>query len=106
MLADHLLKKKKVQKFNGTGHSQYIHQNELEKTSFQQGMAYGDFNYLPRRTASDKALCNKAFNIARNLKDEADQCKLASTDYKFFDKKSSNQQLAEELHEQLENLKN
>ena len=69
-------------------------------------MAYGDFNYLPRRTASDKALCNKAFNIARNLKDEADQCKLASTDYKFFDKKSSNQQLAEELHEQLENLKN
>ena len=49
---------------------QYIYQNELEKTSFQQDMAHGDFNNLPRRTASDKALCNKAFNIARNLKDE------------------------------------
>ena len=107
MLADHLLKKKrKYKKFNETGHSQYIYQNELEKTSFQQDMAYGDFNNLPRRTASDKALCNKAFNIARNL-NEADQCKLASTDYKFFDKKSSNHQLAEELHEKLlENLKN
>ena len=28
-------------------------------------MAYGDFKYLARRTASDKMLVNKAFNIAR-----------------------------------------
>ena len=31
-------------------------------------MAYGDFKNLPRRTASDKTLCNKAFNIAKNPK--------------------------------------
>ena len=31
-------------------------------------MAYGDFKDLPRRTASDKVLSDKAFNIAKNLK--------------------------------------
>ena len=31
-------------------------------------MAYGNFKYLTRRTASDKILCDKAFNIARNTK--------------------------------------
>ena len=31
-------------------------------------MAYGDFKNLTRRTASDKALRDKAFNIAKNLK--------------------------------------
>ena len=31
-------------------------------------MAYGDFKNLPRRTAFDKTLCNKAFNIAKNPK--------------------------------------
>ena len=29
-------------------------------------MAYGDFKGLPRRTAADKVLHNKAFNIAKN----------------------------------------
>ena len=29
-------------------------------------MAYGDFKDLTRRTASDKILCDKAFNIAKN----------------------------------------
>ena len=29
-------------------------------------MAYGDFKDLPRRTASDKIYCDKAFNIAKN----------------------------------------
>ena len=28
-------------------------------------MAYGDFKDLPRRTASDKIFCDKAFNIAK-----------------------------------------
>ena len=31
-------------------------------------MAYGDFKDLPRRTASDKALHDKAFNIDKNPK--------------------------------------
>ena len=31
-------------------------------------MAYVDFKDLPRRTASDKVLCDKAFNMAKLLK--------------------------------------
>ena len=33
-------------------------------------MAYGDFNDLPKRTASDKVLRDKAFNIAKYPKDD------------------------------------
>ena len=31
-------------------------------------MAYGDFKYIARRTISDKALRDKAFDIAKNPK--------------------------------------
>ena len=31
-------------------------------------MAYGDFKDLKKRTAADKVLRDKAFNIAKNLK--------------------------------------
>ena len=31
-------------------------------------MASGNFNDLTRRAASDKILCDKAFNIAKNSK--------------------------------------
>ena len=41
-------------------------------------MAYGNFKNLPRRTASDKVLNNKAFNIAKNLKYDESQRSLAS----------------------------
>ena len=50
-------------------------------------MAYGDFKDLPRRTAADKALRDKAFNIAKNPKYDGYQRGLASMIYKFFDKK-------------------
>ena len=59
--------KERIQKFEETGDSWHIHQNELDKACFQHDMAYGDFKYLARRTASDKVLCGKAFNIATNL---------------------------------------
>ena len=52
-------------------------------------MACEEFQNLSRRTASDKVLCNKAFNIARNLKHNGYQRNLASIVYKFFDKKSA-----------------
>ena len=69
-------------------------------------MAYGDFKHLARRTASDKVLRDKAFNIAKNPKYDGYQRGLASMVYKFFDKKSlgsgiamlQNKELAEELH--------
>ena len=67
-------------------------------------MAYGDFKDLARRTASDKVLRDKAFNIARNSKYHGYQRGLASRVYKFFRKKSTgsgikqNEQLTEEIH--------
>ena len=75
---------------------------------FSTYMAYANFKDLIRRTASDKKLHDKAFNIVKNP--IYDGCKrgLASMVYKFFDKKTScssiknenmsDQQLAEELH--------
>ena len=50
-------------------------------------MAYGDFKDIARRTASDKVLRDKAFNIAKNSKYNGYQRGLASMVYKFFDKK-------------------
>ena len=71
-------------------------------------MAYGDFKDLARRTASDKVLRDKAFDIAKNSKYDQYQTGLASMVYKFFDKKSKgsgvnmslefNEQLVKELH--------
>ena len=50
-------------------------------------MAYGDFKDLARRTASDKVLKDKAFNITKNPKYDGYQKGLGSMLYKFFDKK-------------------
>ena len=64
-----------------------------------------DFKDLAERTASDKVLRDKAFNIAKHSKYDGYQRGLASMVYKFFDKKSAssgvnihanNKKLAEE----------
>ena len=47
-------------------------------------MAYGDFKDLTRRTASEKILRNKAFNIAKNKKYDGYERGLASIVYNFF----------------------
>ena len=60
--------KERIQKFKETGDTNYIYKNELDKACFQHHMAYGDFKHLARRTASDKVLRDKAFNIAKNPK--------------------------------------
>ena len=52
-------------------------------------MAYGDFKYLARVAASQKALHDKAFNIDKNLKYDRYQQELASMVNNFFDKRSS-----------------
>ena len=102
--------KERIQKFKETGDTSYIYKNELDKACFQDDMAYGDFKYLAKRTASDKILRDKAFNIAKNPKYDGYQRGLTSMVYKFFDKRSSgsgvadnnvikqNIQLANELH--------
>ena len=87
---NHLQKnKERIQKFTETGDSRYIYQNELDKVCFQHDMAYGDFKDLTRRTASDKMLCDKAFDISKSPKYDGYQRGLASMVYTFFDKKSS-----------------
>ena len=66
--------KERIQKFNETGDSRYMYQNELDKACFQHNMDYGDFQDLTRRTASF---------------DKEHQRRLASMVYRFFDKKTS-----------------
>ena len=58
----------KIRKFKETRDSRYIYRNELNKACFQHDMPYGDFKDLARRTASDKVLRDKAFNIAKHSK--------------------------------------
>ena len=48
-------------------------------------MTYGDFKDLTRRTASDKILCDEAFNIAKNPKYDGCQRGIVSMVYKCFD---------------------
>ena len=104
--------KNKERKLKKTGDTKYIYKNDLDKACFQHDMAYGDFKVLARRTASDKVLRDKAFNIAKNSKYDGYQRGLASMVYKFFDQKSAgsgvnthanneikqNDQLVKELH--------
>ena len=109
--------KERIRKFKETGDICYIYKNELDKACFQHDVAYGDFKDLKRRTFSDRVLKNKAFNIAKNPKYEWYQRGLASIVYKFFDKKSigngianneikQNLQLPKELHKPIiRNLK-
>ena len=78
-------------KFKETGDSRYIYQNELDNTCFQHDMAHGNFKSLARRTASDKILHNKTFNIAKNSKYDGYHCGLALMVCKFFDKKNFRQ---------------
>ena len=99
--------KERIQKFKETGDTSYIYKNELDKACFQHDMAYGDFKDLAKRTASDKVLRDKAFNIAKNFKYDRYQRWLASVVYKLIGKKSAgsgvnthanNEKLADELH--------
>ena len=100
---------KGIQKFKEIGDTNSIYKNELDKACFQHDMAYEGFKDLARRTACDKFLRDKAFNITKSPKYDGYQRGLASMVYKFFDKKSvgsgvanneikQNPQLAEALH--------
>ena len=81
--------KERIKIFKETGDSRHIYQNELDRACFLHDMAYGDFKDLNKRTASDKVLPDKTFNIAKNLKYDGYQRGLALMVYKFFDKKTS-----------------
>ena len=79
-----IVEKQEIQKFKETADSQYIYQNQLYKACFQHDMAYRDCKDLPKRTASDKILCDIAFKIAKNLKYDGYQRDRASMVYKLF----------------------
>ena len=114
--------KERIEKFMQTGSTDFIYRNELDKACFQHGMSSGKSKDLIKRTQSEKVLRDRAFKIVSDPKYDGYQRGLASTVYKFFDKKSSgsgadtslanksatepNYQLANELHKQIiRNLK-
>ena len=101
--------KQRIQKFKEAGDTNYIYKNELDKVCFARVAAYSDSKDLTKRTAADKILRNRAFNIAKDPKYDGYQRGLASMVYNFFDSKvegsgvntklaPQNQQLTEELH--------
>ena len=115
---DHLHKiKKEYKSLNKLEIQDY--KNELDKAGFQHEVSHGDFQDLAKRTAADKVLKNKAFNIAKSPKYDGYQRGLASMVYTFFDKKTKgsrvttlanksavkstpqNEQLAEESHKHI-----
>ena len=59
----------------------------VDKAWFQHDMAYGDLKDLTRKTAYDKILCDKAFNISKNPKYDGYLRGLASIVYECFTKK-------------------
>ena len=79
--------KERIQNIKETGDSRYIYQNELDKACFQHDMAYGDFKDLTRKTASNKILSVKAFNIAKNPTYDGYQRELAQWLTNFLIKK-------------------
>ena len=100
----------RIQNFKETGDTNYIYKNELDKACYAHDAAYSDSKDLTKRTAADKILKNKAFDIAKDPKYDGYQRELASI--ASPDKKSvgsgakhvttkitpQNEQLAEELH--------
>ena len=81
--------KERIQKFKETGDTRCIYRNELDKACFQHDIAYGDFKDLAKRTAADKVLRDKAFNIAKDPKYDGYLRRLPSMVYIFFDKNTA-----------------
>ena len=74
--------KQRIQKFKETGDTNYIYKNELDKACFAHDAAYSDSKDLTKRTAADKILRNRVFNIAKDPKYDGYQIGLASIVYK------------------------
>ena len=81
--------KERIKEFKRTGDTRYIYRNELDKACFQHDSADADHKNLINRTEADNVLKDKAYDITSNPKYDGYQRGLASTVYKFFDKKST-----------------
>ena len=75
--------KEKIQKFKETGDSLYIYQNKLDKAWLMEILKI----YLKKQLLIK--YCDKAFNIAKNSKNDGYHYGLASMIDKFFDKRTS-----------------
>ena len=69
----------------------------VDKACFQHDMDFGDFKDLTTRTASDKILRDKPFNIDKNPKYDGYQRGPASMVYNFFDKKTCGSGIKNEI---------
>ena len=97
--------KQRIQRFMETGDTNYIYRNELDNACFQHYIAYS-FKDLKRRTFADKVLRDKAYNIANSLsRHNGSERTLATFIYKFFDKKTKETGIKNEIkeHQQLAN---
>ena len=84
----HSLKKREViWKLKETRASRYIYQIQLDKACFEHDIVYRDFKDLTGRTATDKVLRDKVFNIAKNPKYDGYQRGLSSMVYNFLIKR-------------------
>ena len=80
--------KERIKRIKKTGDSRHFYKNELDKSCFQDNMAYADIKDLNRTIVADKVLHDKTFNITKNTVYDGYQCGLASMVYKFVDKKN------------------
>ena len=88
------IKQRQNKKIWRKGDSKYICWNKLNKACFKHDTAYRDFRDLPKMTASDKVLRDKAVDFDKTLKcrlyfwtpRHGYQRGLVSIVYKFFDK--------------------
>ena len=78
--------KERIKKLKETLDLSNIYQKERNNFFSQHDMAYGSFKYLHRRAVSEKFLCDKPFNIARNPKYGEYQRDIVSMLYNFFDR--------------------
>ena len=77
----------KIQTFSETGDLKHIYENKLCSACFADDTAYSDSKYLSKKNISVKALKEKPWEIAINLKYARYQRALANVVFNFFDKK-------------------
>ena len=58
--------RQRIQKFQETRGTIYMYKNELDKACFAHDASYSDSKDLTKRTAADRVLRDKAFNIAKD----------------------------------------
>ena len=67
-----------------TGDTGFSYKNELDKACFAHDVAYSDSKDLARRTAADRVLKDKAYEIANNPRHNGFERSLDAMVHKFF----------------------